>query len=66
MSEIPETMRALVAPKACKPAEYELRDIPTPSIAGPTEVLLRVHAAGMNTGELQMAAGHLGMFNKPK
>jgi len=34
----------------------ELRDIPTPR-PGPDEVLVRVHAAGLNRAELAMAAG---------
>lgn len=35
----------------------ELRDVPTPR-PGPDEVLVRVHAAGLNRAELAMAAGH--------
>ena len=34
----------------------ELRDVPTPR-PGPDEVLVRVHAAGLNRAELAMAAG---------
>ena len=35
----------------------ELRDIPTP-VPGADEVLVRVHAAGLNRAELAMASGH--------
>ena len=35
----------------------EIRDIPRPE-PGPDEVLVRVHAAGLNRAELGMAAGH--------
>jgi NADPH2:quinone reductase len=46
-------MRAMVVGDA----GLELRDIPQPK-PGPGEVLVRVHAAGLNRAELAMAAGH--------
>ena len=35
----------------------ELREVPMPQL-GPDDVLVRVHAAGLNRAELAMAAGH--------
>lgn len=66
MADIPKTMRSLVAPKPCKPDEYEVRNLPVPTISDPDEVLLRVHAAGINTGDPQVASGQLSIFHKPE
>ncbi|KND90933.1 Quinone oxidoreductase-like protein, chloroplastic [Tolypocladium ophioglossoides CBS 100239] len=60
MAQIPKTMRSLVAPERCTPARFEVRDLPTPTITMPTHVLLRVHAASVGAGELQVTAGLLG------
>ncbi|KAI0598471.1 alcohol dehydrogenase [Biscogniauxia sp. FL1348] len=57
MSKIPTTMRALVAPRYCAPAQLELRDIPVPAITRPHDVLVRVHAAGIQKGDMQRARG---------
>ncbi|KAK3684063.1 chaperonin 10-like protein [Podospora appendiculata] len=56
-NNIPLTMRSLVARKYCKPAEYEVVDVPVPTIKRADEVLIRVHAAGISTGDTQFAAG---------
>lgn len=64
MEEIPKTMRSLVAPRACKPDEYEIRRVPVPTISHPDEVLLRIHAAGMNTFDPLIASGRLSMLLK--
>ncbi|KAI5865882.1 GroES-like protein [Durotheca rogersii] len=57
-SEIPKTMRALVAPKYCWPEDgYEVVELPTPQIRDPKELLFRVHAASIATGETQVARG---------
>lgn len=58
-------MRSLVAPKPCKPSEYEVQNVPVPTISDPEEVLLRIHAAGMNTGDVQIVSGQLQVFLKP-
>ena len=63
--DIPATMRSLVATRKGGPETYELRELPVPSITMPTHVLLRIHAAGVNTGELKAANGELGLFYKP-
>ncbi|RYP65448.1 hypothetical protein DL771_008320 [Monosporascus sp. 5C6A] len=52
-------MRSLVAPKYCLPAEYEVRDVPTPAIKGPKDILVKVHAAAIITGDTQLASGML-------
>ena len=62
MDKLPKTMRALVAPRQGPPSLYEVRDVPTPTTLSPTQVLLRVHAVGMNTGELQLIQGDLRLF----
>lgn len=63
---IPTTMRALVAPRKCGPEGYEVMELPMPSITLPTHVLLRMHAAAMNTGELQSFDGRFGLIYTPK
>ncbi|KAJ2906795.1 hypothetical protein MKZ38_010786 [Zalerion maritima] len=55
MAALPTTMRALAAPKSCLPSEYELIDFPVPEIKSPNEVLIRVHAASLITGDTQIA-----------
>ncbi|KAI1772600.1 GroES-like protein [Hypoxylon cercidicola] len=57
MANLPTTMRALVAPKYCTPAEWEVADVPVPTIKGPKDVLIRIHAAGITTGDTQMTNG---------
>ncbi|KAL7620709.1 hypothetical protein AAE478_009706 [Parahypoxylon ruwenzoriense] len=56
-SDIPETMRALVAPRYCWPSEWEVAKVPTPKITGPDDVLIRMHAAGIATGDTLVARG---------
>ncbi|KAI1273061.1 alcohol dehydrogenase [Xylaria sp. FL0933] len=57
MSDLPPTMRSLVAPKFCDPSEYQVIDTPLPSINRPNNVLIRVHAAAIQTGDTQRAKG---------
>ncbi|KAH6900498.1 chaperonin 10-like protein [Thelonectria olida] len=57
MSNVPATMRSLVAPKKCSPADYQVVDMPTPTITQPGHVLLRMRAAAINTGDTQFAKG---------
>jgi NADPH:quinone reductase-like Zn-dependent oxidoreductase len=64
MEELPTTMRALVAPKRCKPAEYEVMNWPVPTIQNPDEMLIKVHAAGFKTGDTLLAAGNLNILAK--
>ncbi|KAK6450608.1 hypothetical protein FP744_10006858 [Trichoderma asperellum] len=58
-------MRALVAPRKCGPEAYEVMERPVPSITLPTHVLLKMHAAAMNTGELQSFDGRFGLIYTP-
>ncbi|KUI55836.1 hypothetical protein VP1G_03171 [Cytospora mali] len=55
-------MRALVAPKYCKPEEYEVIELPVPEINAPDEVLIRMHAASIQTGDCTFASGTAKMF----
>lgn len=40
-------MRSLVAPKFCKPSEYDVIDMPLPTIKKPDDVLIRIYAGGV-------------------
>lgn len=62
MEPIPTTMRALVAPKYCKPEGYEVMELPVPEINAPDEVLIRIHAASIQTGDCGFASGQGKMF----
>ncbi|KAK9777407.1 putative Alcohol dehydrogenase [Seiridium cardinale] len=64
MAELPNTMRSLVAPKPCKPEFYEVRDLPLPTITRPDEMLIKVHAASLQTGDTQIAAGMMSLIIK--
>lgn len=57
MASIPKTMRSLAVTKYCKPADYEIMELPVPEITRPDEVLIRVHASGIATGDTQFAGG---------
>ena len=61
---LPPTMRSLVAPRYCKPDEYEVIELPTPKAddLNGDGVLIRVHAAAMQTGDTQIAAGMARLF----
>ncbi|KAI0126649.1 hypothetical protein BJ170DRAFT_596231 [Xylariales sp. AK1849] len=56
MAAIPTTMRSLVAPTYCKPSEYEVVDVPVPSIRAPNDMLVKIHAAVLLTGDTMLAA----------
>ncbi|CAM1504721.1 Fc.00g023120.m01.CDS01 [Cosmosporella sp. VM-42] len=64
MAEIPPTMRSLIAPKKCKPAQYEVTEMATPTITNPRQVLLKMKAAAINTGDTQMASGMMDIIHK--
>lgn len=55
-------MRALVASKYCRPDEYEIAQLPLPELTEPNQVLIRIHAAAMQTGDCQFASGSARMF----
>lgn len=64
MTTIPATMRSLIAPKKCSPVDYDVVDMPTPTIKRPEDVLLRMRAVAINTGDTQFAKGMMDMLRK--
>lgn len=56
-------MRAVRQDRFGGPEVLELVDVPAP-VPGPTELLVRVHAAGVNPVDWATRAGH-GMFDQP-
>ncbi|KAM0296116.1 hypothetical protein HYE67_008196 [Fusarium culmorum] len=62
MYKLPSTTRILVAPKKCLPAEYTVIEQPIPTITKPNEVLIKMKAVCINTGDTQFAAGQLGFL----
>lgn len=57
MATIPSTMRSLVAPKYCLPMEWEIADMPVPTIKDPRDILVKMHAGSIMTGDTQVARG---------
>lgn len=57
MDAIPHTMRGLVAPKYCAPTGWEIAELPVPSITKPNQILLRINAGAIMTGDCQRAGG---------
>ncbi|KAI0160554.1 alcohol dehydrogenase [Xylariaceae sp. FL1272] len=62
MSELPETMRSLAALKYCRPSEIEVIDMPLPRVEKPDQVLIRIHACGLLTGDMQRVKGDLAVL----
>jgi NADPH:quinone reductase-like Zn-dependent oxidoreductase len=60
--QLPATMRSLVAPRYTDPSGYKVIDVPLPTLTGPDDVLVRVHAAAIQTGDTQLAAGQARIF----
>lgn len=58
-------MRALALSKFCKPAEYGIATLPTPTISKPDEMLIKVHSAAVNPIDVKMASG-LAKMMEPK
>lgn len=56
MSDLPDTMRAIVAPAPGGPETLEERELPRPA-PGPGEVLVRVAAAGVNPVDAKTRSG---------
>ncbi|GKT64897.1 putative alcohol dehydrogenase [Colletotrichum tofieldiae] len=57
MTVLPQTMRSLVAPRRCAPAEWEVAELPLPTITNPTDVIIQVHAAAVMKWDCQRAGG---------
>ncbi|CAK7226775.1 hypothetical protein SBRCBS47491_006344 [Sporothrix bragantina] len=64
MTGIPKTMRALIARRYCQPSDYEIGEVPVPTIDYPDDVLIKVHAATVQTGDTQVAGGKMRLFGK--
>jgi len=64
MAAIPKTMRGLVATKYGPPSTYEVIELPVPAIEKPEEVLIKVHAGSIMTGDTQFASGMFKMLVK--
>lgn len=62
MEPLPQTMRALVAPRYCGPDGYEIATVPVPQIKAPDEVLIRIHAASIFFGDATGASGRARML----
>lgn len=58
-------MRSLAVPKYCEPAGYQVMELPVPEIQEPDEILVKVHAAALNTGETQMLGGDMRLLFTP-
>ncbi|MCJ1253287.1 hypothetical protein MMC24_001098 [Lignoscripta atroalba] len=61
-SALPETMRALTIPSYTTPANYNISQLPVPSISNPAQVLIKVHAACINPVDVKKAAGMMKYF----
>lgn len=59
------TMRSLIAPRYCTPSHYEVAELPIPTIRNPNEVLIKIVAAAISTGDTQIANGMLKMLFTP-
>lgn len=57
--QVPESMLALAIYRFSNPKDYDLATIPTPKISKPDEVLIKVHSASINPGELKLASGYV-------
>ncbi|KAK6949140.1 hypothetical protein Daesc_009214 [Daldinia eschscholtzii] len=57
MAALPRTMRSLVAPRYGWPTSWEVANMPVPAVTSPKDVLIKVHAAGIATGDTQLARG---------
>ena len=64
MEPIPATMRGLAVRQYGPPSSYEVMELPVPTIQLPDEVLIKVRACGMMTGDTQFANGMLRMLSK--
>lgn len=52
-------MRSLALTKYSSAAGYQLLELPVPALEAPDDVLVRVHAAGVNAGDCKLASGAL-------
>ncbi|KAI1465290.1 GroES-like protein [Daldinia caldariorum] len=57
MAALPRTMRSLVAPRYGWPTSWEVTNMPIPAVVSPKDVLIKIHAGGIATGDTQLARG---------
>ncbi|KAF3057344.1 hypothetical protein GL218_05969 [Daldinia childiae] len=57
MAALPKTMRSLVAPKYSWPTGWEVANMPVPMVKNPKDILIKIHAASISTGDTQLARG---------
>ncbi|KAK0614897.1 chaperonin 10-like protein [Bombardia bombarda] len=62
---IPLTMRSLAITKHTRPSGYQVLELPVPTIEAPDDVLIRVHAAAIMTGDTQYARGGGKLLGMP-
>ena len=62
MTDLPDTMRALVMTAPHAPLEVQARPVPRP---GPGEVLIRLAASPINPSDLMTLAGEYGIAATP-
>ena len=63
MASVPSTMRSLAVRKYGKPSTYEIVEMPVPEMKGPDDVLVKVHAGSISTGDTQIVDGAFKLFN---
>lgn len=51
------TMHSITIPKYSTPANYDLTQLPPPTITDPKDILIRVHAASINPIDVKKASG---------
>lgn len=61
---VPQKMRALALSSYGKPSSYGIDTVSTPQIERPDEVLIKVHAAGVNRIDIDFADGMVKMATK--
>ncbi|KAK1827342.1 chaperonin 10-like protein [Podospora conica] len=61
-TKLPTTMRSLAVRQYCSPSGYEVLQLPVPTIQRPGDILIRVHAASIQTGDTQLTAGMSRLF----
>lgn len=59
-------MLCVTAPSYTKPSNYELSRLPIPTLAEPTDVVIKVHAASINPIDVKKASGVLKRALKDK
>lgn len=60
------TMQAITASKYTNPDGYELTAVAKPTVAQPTDVLIKVHAASINPIDVKKADGAMKMAIQDK